>query len=334
MHISKIGRTLLASLTAIMTSALIPPAAPAAAAPPAIALAVVPVGTVAPSYEIQIRNDTAASVNTTIRQELPAGLNPVAISHGGHADAASRPAGGTDLSWQVRVPAGGTETVSATLTRPAGTADLTAPACAFTAGNAVPDDCATATWRASGGILGTSSTPLWRRPGVLGLIGAAVLLAGAVALLVRVRRRRAETRRQADRELTALSEPNVYPRPPRAATPTLVRPARRRPPLWASMAVLLAVLGLVGGAALWITTARVSAIQGARQPSSGAWSGPAAQGTVGTTLRESAFEFTVYQVSCPAAQGCTVTVGSTTPPTGASAGTPRCSGCTCRTATG
>ncbi|MFB9234239.1 hypothetical protein ACFFWC_01605 [Plantactinospora siamensis] len=301
--------TLPAALAAAAVSVLVPAPAPASAAPPAVALAVVPVGHQLPSYDIQVRNGTATSVSTTIRQELPAGLAPIAISHGGHADAAARPGGGTDLSWQIRVPAGRTETVSATLSRPATNADLTAPACAFSTGSAVPDDCATATWQASTGMFGSASTPWWRRPGVLGLFGAAVLLLGAALLAVRSRRRRRAADRAGAREVVAHSEPNVYPRPPRAAAPPVVRPPRRRPPLWATMAALLLVIGLISGAALWVATARVSAIEGSRQPSSGAWSGSATQGTVGTPLHESAFEFTVYQVSCPAGRGCTVTVG-------------------------
>ncbi|MFC7547578.1 hypothetical protein [Plantactinospora sp. GCM10030261] len=287
---------------------------PATAAPPPIAtvpavtLAVTPLGQLTPAYEIQVTNGTAASVRTTVRQELPPGLSPIAISHGGHANDSGGAGGGTELSWQLRVPAGRTETVSATLRRAgANASELTAPACAFTRDGLVPDDCATATWSPPRQFIGGSEPP-WRQPGVLGLAGGAALLLGAIGLGFRARRRRDASARQAARDVLAHSEPNIYPKP-RTAAPRVVRPPRRRPPLWAAVGLALLLIGASAGVALWAATDRVGAMQSRQQPSGGAWVGTTAEGPVGTPLRESAFEFTVYRAACPAGRPCTLTVG-------------------------
>jgi hypothetical protein len=101
----------------------------------------------------------------------------------------------------------------------------------------------------------------------------------------------------------------VYPRP---AMPT--RAGRRRtPPVWLVVGVAAAILAGVVGAAAWTATQRVSAIDTTKQPTSGAWTGKSATGLVGVPLRESAFEFTVYRVTCAAAgavgRQCQATVG-------------------------
>jgi len=63
-------------------------------------------------------------------------------------------------------------------------------------------------------------------------------------------------------------------------------------------------------ATAWVGSSQVSAISNGRQPSSGAWVGRTATGPVGTSLRESAFEFTVYRLVCPPAPaGCQAIVG-------------------------
>ncbi|MDG4785508.1 hypothetical protein O7626_06090 [Micromonospora sp. WMMD1102] len=92
------------------------------------------------------------------------------------------------------------------------------------------------------------------------------------------------------------------PAPHPAAT---YRPPRRRPrpPAWAAVgfAALLAVA--LAGLTAWTGSSQVSAINGDRQPSSGAWIGQTVAGPLGTGLRESAFEFTVYRLVCPPAPG-------------------------------
>ncbi|MFD0823735.1 hypothetical protein ACFQ0D_36665, partial [Micromonospora zhanjiangensis] len=85
---------------------------------------------------------------------------------------------------------------------------------------------------------------------------------------------------------------------------------RRRPPLWAMMAVALVLLVGASVAALWTATSRATAMNANRQPSSGAWVGSAVSGPVGAPLRETGFEFTVYRMSCPpGARQCVATVG-------------------------
>ncbi|GAA3726555.1 hypothetical protein GCM10022225_04620 [Plantactinospora mayteni] len=92
------------------------------------------------------------------------------------------------------------------------------------------------------------------------------------------------------------------PAPHPAAT---YRPPRRRPkpPAWVvvgSAAVLAVALAALTA---WTGSSQVSAINANREPSSGAWVGKTVAGPVGTTLRESAFEFTVYRLVCPPAPG-------------------------------
>ncbi|MEW2442132.1 hypothetical protein [Micromonospora marina] len=104
---------------------------------------------------------------------------------------------------------------------------------------------------------------------------------------------------------------------PRTAVPS---PAsrRRRPPVWLVVGVAAAVLAGVVGAAAWSATQRVAAMDTTKQPTSGAWVGSSVTGALGQPLRETAFEFTVYRVSCgaevlPTAPGggrpCLATIG-------------------------
>ncbi|MFI7506540.1 hypothetical protein ACIBSS_06950 [Micromonospora aurantiaca] len=104
---------------------------------------------------------------------------------------------------------------------------------------------------------------------------------------------------------------------PRTAVPS---PAsrRRRPPVWLVVGVAAAVLAGVVGAAAWSATQRVAAMDTTKQPTSGAWVGSSVTGALGQPLRETAFEFTVYRLSCgadvlPPAPGggrpCLATVG-------------------------
>jgi|GEM_PF-1496137 hypothetical protein len=92
----------------------------------------------------------------------------------------------------------------------------------------------------------------------------------------------------------------VVGRAPKPRTSPPIRGIRRpRPPAWVAVgiAALLAVALATGTA--WTGTSRVNAISDGQQPSSGAWVGRTVAGPVGTSLRESAFEFTVYRLDCP-----------------------------------
>ncbi|MEU8068357.1 hypothetical protein AB0B20_01290 [Micromonospora sp. NPDC049151] len=104
---------------------------------------------------------------------------------------------------------------------------------------------------------------------------------------------------------------------PRTSVPS---PAsrRRRPPVWLVVGVAAAVLAGVVGAAAWSATQRVAAMDTTKQPTSGAWVGTSVTGALGQPLRENAFEFTVYRLSCgadvlPPAPGggrpCLATIG-------------------------
>jgi hypothetical protein len=309
-----------AVLTGCLASPLVPTTAPAAGAGPVgaggshrvapagapLTVSVAPAGRMSPAYDIQVRNGGPQPVVTTIRQEVPAGMSAIAISDGG-STAARDGTGRLELRWRVRVPAGGVETVSATMSGAPPNADVAAPACAFTGDDTVPVDCATATWSPPR-MVAVARLPWWRQPVVAAVVAVLLLLTAVLAMAVRTSRRRRAAARQASRDALAHAEPNVYPRPVRPA-PTTYAP-RRRPPLWALVGLLLLVVVSGSVAALWTATRRVSAVQANRQPSSGAWIGPAPSGPVGMPLREASFEFTVYGVSCPRNSGrCQATVG-------------------------
>ncbi|MGI5522941.1 hypothetical protein ACQEUX_18700 [Micromonospora sp. CA-259024] len=294
------------AVAARVTAAPTPPSAPPAMAPPSrapasappqqVTVAVAPESSPAPRYRIQVRNVGNAPVDTTVRQELPPGSSPTAISAGGR----STRAGGstTEVTWRLRLPAHSTTTLGTALAATAPGQPLTAPACAFTSDGSRPYDCGTATWMAAAAPAAeVTQTPPWRRYPVL-LAGLAVLLLVSAALLWVWRRRRG--RRVTAAALASSGEPGgrgtIYPRP---AAPI---PARRRrtPPVWLLVGAAVVVLAGVVGTAGWTATRRVSAIDTQKQPTSGAWMGTGVTGPVGVPLRESAFEFTVYRMSCGA----------------------------------
>lgn len=288
-------------------AAMAAPAAAASAAAGNVTLAVAPAGRTVPGYEIELRNGGSIPVAATVRQELPPGLSPIAISNGGQVTTSASRTGGTELSWRLSVPPGGATTVSATM-NDAPSPAVAAPACAFTGSGLVPADCATAVWSAPKAGDRPAATPWWRSATLIGVVAAALLVAAAVGLTFRARRRRRHNARLAANEVLAYSEPNVYPKPrdPAPRTPT----PRRRPPLWAIVAAGLALLIGASVTALWTATSRVTAMNANRQPSSGAWVGSASSGTIGEPLREAAFEFTVYRMNCPpGTPQCVATVG-------------------------
>ncbi|MET8353354.1 hypothetical protein [Micromonospora sp. NPDC005206] len=281
--------------------AMAPPSRkPAKALPPPVTVAVAPESSPAPRYRIHVRNVGSSPVDTTVRQELPPGASATSISSGGRATRAGGSA--TEVTWRLRLPAHSSTTLGTALAATAPGQPMTAPACAFTSDGSRPYDCATATWQAAATPAAAEVTeaPAWRRIPVL-LAGLAVLLllcAGAFW----VWRRRRRGRRMTAAALAAGGAPDdgrgtVYPRP---SSPS---PARRRrtPPVWLLVGAAVVVLAGVLGAAGWTATRRVAAIDTQKQPTSGAWMGTAVSGPVGMPLRESAFEFTVYRMSCGAA---------------------------------
>ncbi|MEO3769867.1 hypothetical protein [Micromonospora sp. B9E7] len=294
--------------------AMAPPSrAPASAPPQQVTVAVAPENSPAPRYRIQVRNVGNAPVETTVRQELPPGSSPTAISGGGR----STRAGGstTEVTWRLRLPAHSSTTLGTALAATAPGQPLTAPACAFTSDGTRPYDCATATWKAAAAPAAeVTEAPPWRRYPVL-LAGLAVLLLISAALLWVWRRRRG--RRVTAAALAGNGGPDggrgtIYPRP---ATP---RPTRRRrtPPVWLLVGAAVAVLAGVVGTAGWTATRQVSQIDTRKQPTSGAWMGTGVTGPVGVPLRESAFEFTVYRMSCGAAGSAAKTDGGAAPANG------------------
>lgn len=251
----------------------------------------------APRYRIQVRNVSNSPLETTVRQELPPGSSTTAISGGGR----STPAGGsaTEVTWRLRLPAHSTTTLGTALAATAPGRPLTAPTCAFTSDGSRPYDCATATWRAAAAPAAeVDEAPPWRRYPVL-LAGLAVLLLISAALVWVWRRRRGRRVTAAALSTGGGAEGGrgtVYPRP---AAPSPVR-RRRTPPVWMLVGAAVVVLAGVVGTAGWTATRQVAAIDTQKQPTSGAWVGTAVAGSLGVPLRESAFEFTVYRMTCGA----------------------------------
>ncbi|WBB81997.1 hypothetical protein O7606_11895 [Micromonospora sp. WMMD882] len=259
---------------------------PGTTRPARVRVSVTPADTPTPAYRIEVRNDGGGPVDTTVRQELPPGSSATTITAGGRADRADPP----EITWRLRLPAHSSTTLNTALAAGPTDQPLTAPACAFSTGGDRPYDCGTATWRrtASRGDE-PEPTPLWRRPTTgLGALGA-LLFAGTGWWALRRR-----TGRNGGPTATPTARGTLYPRP--AVPPPAYR--RRTPPVWLVVGTSAAVLTGVVGAAAWTATSRVAAVDTGQRPTSGAWTGQGATGTVGTPLREAAFEFTVYRVAC------------------------------------
>ncbi|WP_091580499.1 hypothetical protein [Micromonospora sediminicola] len=306
--------------------------APVPASMPPVSVAVGAAGTPTPGYRIEVRNAATTPVETLVRQELPTGSRATTVTGGGRA---TGPVGATagEVTWRLRLPARSTTTLHTALTVTGPGRSVTAPTCVYGTDGTRPYDCATATWvgAATAPAAQVTAAPAWRRPPVLLAAFAALLvLTGGLLWWVAARRRR---RPAATSEGTVGASGTTGPRPaepvgaggpedrgtvyPRPALPTpAVR--RRRPPVWLVVGVAAAVLAGVVGAAAWTATQRVAAMDTTKQPTSGAWVGSSVTGALGVPLRETAFEFTVYRMSCgtgvlPAAPGggrpCLATVG-------------------------
>ncbi|MBQ1050722.1 hypothetical protein KBX50_19885 [Micromonospora sp. C51] len=287
-----------------------PPAVPtptrvvSPAARPKVSVRVAPEHSAAPGYRIEVRNAGKTPVETTVRQELPEGVSATTVSDGGRV---VRPGGSpaTEVTWRLKLPPDSTTTLGTALTTTASRQPVTAPTCAFASDGRQPYDCASATWTAPG--MAASQSPEatgWRRqaPALLAA-GAALLVLGVVALLTWRRRRRPVAA-----ALASDGPGTIYPRPSAPRPPA----RRRKPPVWIVVPVAAIVLAGTVGAAAWSATRRVTAIDTDSQPTSGAWKGTGVAGSLGTPLREDAFEFTVYRMTCEPGRGarqCQATVG-------------------------
>ncbi len=333
----------------------VPTTGPAPVRPsmPPVSVAVGASGTPAPGYRIEVRNAGSAPVDTMVRQELPNGSRATTVTGGGRT---SRPAGTSagEVTWRLRLPAKSTTTLHTALSIPGPGRSVTAPTCVYGSDGTRPYDCATATWvgAATAPAAQVTAAPAWRRPPVLLAAFTALLVVTAGVVWWAVWRRRRRTAATPTGTpgggamhagapgggVPGLGTPGgagpgqggpgngtpgrngpaergtVYPR---TAVPS---PAsrRRRPPVWLVVGVAAAVLAGVVGAAAWSATQRVAAMDTTKQPTSGAWVGSSVTGALGQPLRETAFEFTVYRVSCdaevlPPAPGggrpCLATVG-------------------------
>ncbi|MEV6690583.1 hypothetical protein AB0M35_03770 [Micromonospora sp. NPDC051196] len=299
-----------AAATAEPTMPSAPPAVPtptrlASPAPaPKVSVMVAPASTAQPGYRIEVRNAGNAPVDTTVRQELPQGVSATAISAGGRE---VRPGGSTatEVTWRLKLPPRSTTKLDTTLTSGAAQQPVTAPACAFAVDGRQPYDCATATWTAPNATAApTEQTSGWRDQAPALLAGAAVLLVLSGLAFATWRHRRPPVAAA----LASDGPGRVYPRPA-APRPTA---RRRTPPVWLIVPVAATVLMATIGMVAWTATRRVAAIDTDSQPTNGAWKGTGVSGGLGVPLREDAFEFTVYRMTCDPGQGarqCQATVG-------------------------
>ncbi|WBB83506.1 hypothetical protein O7542_19350 [Micromonospora sp. WMMC264] len=316
----------------------VPTTGPAPVRPsmPPVSVAVGAAGTPAPGYRIEVRNAGTAPVDTMVRQELPSGSRATTVTGGGRT---TRPAGSSagEVTWRLRLPAKSTTTLHTALSVPGPGRSVTAPTCVYGTDGTRPYDCATATWvgAATAPAAQVTAAPAWRRPPVLLAAFTALLVVTAGVLWWALWRRRRRTAATAGTGLSGGGAMSTGPGAPGSGVPGQGSPAergtvyprtavpapasrRRRPPVWLVVGVAAAVLAGVVGAAAWSATQRVAAMDTTKQPTSGAWVGSSVTGALGQPLRETAFEFTVYRVSCgadvlPAAPGggrpCLATVG-------------------------
>lgn len=312
------------------------PAAPPAVAPtkappiqmstPPVTVAVTAANTPTPGYRIDVRNAANSTVETTVRQGLPTGSRATTVTGGGHASTPIVAGGANEVTWRLRLPAQSTTTLHTALTATTAGGSATAPTCVYGSDGTRAYDCATATWTGPAAVPATkvSATPAWRRPPVLlaALAAALVIVGGGLAWWWRRSRQRGRLAPGGPAGGPTLAggaggpvdRGALYPRPAMPA----VAGRRRKPPVWLMVGVAVAVLAGVIGAAGWTATRRVAAIDTAKQPTSGAWMGKSVSGTLGVPLRETAFEFTVYRVTCgiaslpvpkPGDRQCLATVG-------------------------
>ncbi|MCW3819984.1 hypothetical protein ONA91_36690, partial [Micromonospora sp. DR5-3] len=134
----------------------VPPASPAPIqmSKPPVTVAMTAANTPAPGYQIEIRNGGNAPVDTTVRQELPAGSQATTVTAGGRATRAIGTSGVNEVTWRLRLPAQSTTTLHTALSTTTQGRSVTAPACVYGTDGTRPYDCATATWTGPAGAGG------------------------------------------------------------------------------------------------------------------------------------------------------------------------------------
>ncbi|MFE9653467.1 hypothetical protein [Micromonospora sp. NPDC006431] len=175
----------------------VPPASPAPIqmSKPPVTVAMTAANTPAPGYQIEVRNAGNTPVDTTVRQELPAGSQATTVTAGGRATRAIGSSGVNEVTWRLRLPARSTSTLHTALSTTTQGRSVTAPACAYGTDGTRPYDCATATWTGPGvPVAKVTAAPVWRRPPVLLGALAAVLVVTVGVLLWWWQRRRQRSR--------------------------------------------------------------------------------------------------------------------------------------------
>lgn len=268
-----------------------------------------------PVYRIEVRNGTDAEVTTTVRQSLPHDVAIRSVSKGGRSVLTGS---GTEIAWQLRLPARAEATLQTAL-ESAPHVPLAGPACAFIGEGDMAYDCATAVW----GV--PDAPPWWHRPQVI--IGAVALLVALATVGAwwwwRGRRPRrvahaAFRRRQPSQSQTgprAQTKPRSHAaaRPRSEVAATARRPAPRRPRNWKVVGSAAFLLFGTVSALLWIGGHQAMSLAPSAQSTTGAWMGTAVTGRLGTPVRDAAFQFTVYRLVCSPdgtdSQRCVANVG-------------------------
>ncbi|WFE27282.1 hypothetical protein O7623_29270 [Solwaraspora sp. WMMD791] len=268
--------------------------------PELVAVTINEVGQSAPTYQVEAINRTVAPVDVTVRLGVPDGTSVATVGSGGHAD-------GTEITWQLSLPASGGETVNASF-RPGGTgATQNFPVCVYQRDTARPYDCAVARWTSSAGIA-AADRAWWQRPSLPLLAGLGALV--VVTMVGYGWRRRLQEHRVDRRRVVTTGRRRVrLPSAPPPAPP----PSRRwRPSTPMVFGLLIAMFTGLAVAAVRGATYGSEVLDQANQVPSG-WIGSTESGGFGVLLTETAFEFTVFRMACVPAGGqdrrCLATVG-------------------------
>lgn len=263
-----------------------------------VAVTINEIGQSAATYRVEAVNRTVSPVDVTLRMTVPTSTSVATVGAGGRVD-------GSEVTWQLSLPANSGRTVTASF-RPggAGTAQ-TFPVCAYQRDTVRPYDCASARWTPTAGIE-AADPAWWQRPSVP-LIGGLTALT-VVAMVGYGWRRRLREHRVDRRRIVTPAGRRV--RLPAAAPPAPKRRWRPATPL--VFGLLLAMLTGLAVAAVRTASYGTEVLDRANQAPSG-WIGAPPAGGFGVLLTEAAFEFTVFRMACTPADGqdrrCVATVG-------------------------
>ncbi|WP_326554963.1 hypothetical protein [Micromonospora sp. NBC_01813] len=265
-----------------------------------VAVTINSAGQSTPAYQVEVINRTVAPVDVTLRLGVPADAAVATVSSGG------QPAE-TEVTWQLSLPASGTESVHASF-RPGGSgAPEPFPVCVYQRDTTRPYDCATAQWSATASVEGADQA-WWQRPSLPLLGGLAVLT--VVTMIGYGWRRRIQKHQVTRRRVVTAGGRRVrLPSAPPAPPPPVGR--RWRPTTPMVFGLLIAMLTGLAVATVRGATYGSTVLDRANQAPSG-WIGTTQTGGLGVLLTESAFEFTVYRMACAPAGGqqhrCVATV--------------------------